>query len=126
MIRLFVSSRRELGTAYAAPGDDGARRQAKARILADLVVRYTAQKALWNLSEVQARAYDDWVLKDLNNAKLGSIATYTRRVPQFAALLAANNGDLARFYAAVAALAALPKAERERRLDQLSPLVKED
>jgi len=126
LIRLFVGTRRELGAAYAAPGDDGARREAKARILSGLVLRYKSQKALWNLSEVQMRAYDDWVLKDLNNAKLGSIATYTRRVPQFAALLAANGGDLGRFYAAVAALAALPKAERERRLDQLSPLPKEE
>lgn len=126
LMRLLVGSRGELGAAYAAPGDDGARRQAKARILSGVVERYTAQKALWSLSEAQVRVYDDWVLKDLNNAKLGSIATYTQRVPQFAALLAANGGDLARFYAAVAALAALPKAQRELRLDLLSPLVKED
>ena len=126
LMRLFVSTRRELGAVYAHPVDDGARRQAKTRILNSLVDRYEAQKALWNLSEAQARVYDDWVLKDLNNAKLGSIATYTQRVPQFAALLAANGGDLGRFYAAIAALAALPKAERERRLDQLSPLAKEE
>lgn len=126
LLRLFVTARRELGAAYAAPVDADARREAKTRILAGLVERYAAQKAAWNLGEAQVRAYDDWVLRDLNNAKLGSIATYTQRVPQFAALLAANGGDLGRFYAAVGALAALPKAERERRLDQLSPLAKED
>lgn len=126
LLRLFVGTRRELGAAYAAPVDADARREAKTRILANLVERYTAQKAAWNLGEAQTRAYDDWVLKDLNNAKLGSIATYTQRVPQFAALLAASGGDLGRFYAAVAALAALPKAERERQLDQLSRLAKEE
>ena len=36
--------------------------------------------------------------------------------PQFTALLAAEDGDLPRFYARVKALAALPKAEREAAL----------
>ena len=125
LMRLMLGARRELGEAYATAADDGAKQQAKARILRSLVDRYAAQKAQWNLGEAQLRAYDDWVLKDLNNAKLGSIATYTQRVPQFAALLAEVGGDLGRFYGAVAALAALPKAERERRLDQLGTLAKE-
>jgi len=41
---------------------------------------------------------------------------YADRVPQFAALLAAENGDLVRFYARVKALAALPLGDRERAL----------
>ena len=125
LMRLMLGARRELGEVYATAVDDGAKQQAKARILRSLVDRYTAQKAQWNLGEAQLRVYDDWVLKDLNNAKLGSIATYTQRVPQFAALLAEVGGDLGRFYGAVAALAALPKAERERRLDQLGTLAEE-
>lgn len=125
LMRLLLGARHELGEAYATALDDGAKHLAKARILQNLVERYTAQKAQWNVSEAQMRAYDDWVLKDLNNAKLGSVATYTQRVPQFAALLAEGGGDLGGFYAAVAALAALPKAERERRLDQLGTLAKE-
>ncbi len=40
---------------------------------------------------------------------------YADRVPQFRALLDEEKGDLPRFYARVKALAALPKAERERR-----------
>ncbi len=43
-------------------------------------------------------------------------ALYADRVPQFTALLAAEGGDLPRFYARVKALAALPKAEREAAL----------
>jgi predicted aminopeptidase len=37
-------------------------------------------------------------------------------VPQFTALLAAENGDFPRFYARVKALGALPPAEREPAL----------
>ena len=54
------------------------------------------------------------------------MATYTRRVPQFAALLAGVGGDLSRFYAEVRRLAALDKATRNRQLDQLAPLSTED
>ncbi len=126
LMRLFVAARRDLTAAYAAPGDEGARREAKGRVLKALTDQYTAQKLRWNLSQVQERAYDDFVLKDLNNAKLGSIATYTRRVPQFAALLERCAGDLARFFDEVRVLAALPREERERRLDLLAPIAKED
>jgi predicted aminopeptidase len=40
-------------------------------------------------------------------------------VPQFAALLAAEGGDLPRFYARVKTLAALPKTERDQALAAL-------
>ena len=126
LIRLFVAARRDLAAAYAAPGDEAARREAKGRILKTLADQYTAQKLRWNLSQAQERAYDDFVLKDLNNAKLGSIATYTRRVPQFATLLERSAGDFARFFDEVRMLAALPREVRERRLDELAPIAKED
>jgi predicted aminopeptidase len=47
-------------------------------------------------------------------------------VPQFAALLARAGGDLGRFYEEVRAVAALAKEERNRRLDDLAPIAKED
>lgn len=126
LTRLFLQARRALEAAYAAPVDDAAKRAAKARILARIADDYAALKATWNLGEAQSRAYDEFVLNDLNNAKLASVATYTRRVPQFAALLASANGDLGRFYAEVRRLAALNKATRNRELDQLAPLSTED
>ncbi len=52
-----------------------------------------------------------------NNALLASFATYSQRVPAFERLLAARGGELEKFYAEVRALAALDKAERNRRLD---------
>ena len=50
------------------------------------------------------------------NASLASVSLYTQKVPQFQALLAAEGGELPRFYARVKALAALPKTERETAL----------
>jgi len=54
-----------------------------------------------------------------NNAQLAALAAYASHVPAFQALLARHHGSLPAFYRAVAALGALPPAERERRLEQL-------
>lgn len=126
LTRLFVTARRDLEAAYGAPTDADIKRAAKTRILGRLAGDYAALKATWYLGEAQARAYDDFVLKDLNNAKLASIATYTQRVAQFSALLAQAGDDLPAFYAAVRRLAALDKAERNRQLDQLAPIATEE
>lgn len=83
-------------------------------------------KSRWGLSAAETRAYDDWLLKDLNNAKLGSIATYTRRVPQFAALLAREGGRLPAFYEQVKLLAGMPREQRNGRLDQLAAAAGEE
>ena len=50
------------------------------------------------------------------DVRIAAMALYADRVPQFTALLAAENGDLPRFYSRVKALAALPAAEREPAL----------
>jgi len=47
-----------------------------------------------------------------NNALLAAFATYTQLVPAFERLLVEEGGDLERFYGAVRALAAKPRAER--------------
>ena len=63
-----------------------------------------------------AVVFDRWFAGGANNAGIVSAGLYADRVPQFAALLAAEGGDLPRFYARVKALAALPKAERDQAL----------
>jgi predicted aminopeptidase len=57
----------------------------------------------------------------MNNAHLASVAAYEALVPAFRALLAREGGDLPRFYAAVKALAALDKPQRDRELAALTP-----
>jgi predicted aminopeptidase len=126
LLKLFVVARHALAAVYDGPGDEASRRAGKARVLERLGADYRLLRAQWQLGEAEARAWDEWALTDLNNAKLGSIATYTQRVPQFAALLAQGGGDLPKLYAGVRELAALPKEERIRRLDALAPIAKED
>jgi predicted aminopeptidase len=57
-------------------------------------------------------AYRDWAPQGLNNAHLASLATYYDCVPGFERLLAKNDGDLPKFYAAVRELAKKTRAER--------------
>lgn len=65
--------------------------------------------------------YDRWFAQTPNNALLASISIYTQRVPAFEALLAAQGGDLPKFYAAVKALARLDKPAREAALQRYHP-----
>jgi predicted aminopeptidase len=125
LLRLLLGARRELETIYAGAGGPAAKSAAKAAALARLGEAYRVLADGWNLSPAERRGYDDWMLRDMNNAKLGSIAAYTERVPQFAALLAREGGDMARFFAVVRDLVALPAQERSRRLDALAPPAKE-
>ena len=67
---------------------------------------------------VNFSGYDGW-FKDLNNAKLASVATYRDYVPAFKALLAEQNGDLSAFYQAAIHLGKLPESQRHARLQQL-------
>ena len=60
--------------------------------------------------------YEEWIASGLNNAHLASVATYFDCVPGFERLLAREDGDLPRFYAAVRALARAPQRQRHREL----------
>ena len=60
--------------------------------------------------------YDQWISEGLNNARLASVATYYDCVPGFKRLLAEEDNDLPRFYAAARELAKLPRKKRHQRL----------
>jgi predicted aminopeptidase len=67
-----------------------------------------------------AAPFERWLAAGANNAGVVAASLYADRVPQFRSLLDAENGDLPRFYGRVKALAALPRAERDQALAQLS------
>ncbi|MFN0160984.1 MAG: aminopeptidase [Burkholderiales bacterium] len=126
LMRLLLGARRALAAAYAGGGSEAARLAGKMAVLDKLRRDYGTLADRWGLAATERRAWDEWIMRDLNNAKLGSIAAYTQRVPQFAALLHRERGDMSAFFAAAKALAALPKDERNRRLDALAPPAEED
>ena len=116
LIATLMRARDRLEGVYAGGGDDTARRARKAQAIAALRADYATLKAGWNLTEEEAKRYDDWFYRDLNNARLGSVAVYTAHVAAFARLIAQDGGDMQKFHARVKALAALPRDERRQRL----------
>jgi predicted aminopeptidase len=66
------------------------------------------------------RRYDRWVAAPINNARLVPFGLYDRWTGAFACLLRRADGQWAAFHAAARKLAALPRAERDRRLAELA------
>lgn len=65
--------------------------------------------------------YDRWVAAPLNNARLLPFGLYDRWIDAFARLFGEAEGSWPLFHARVAALAALPRREREAELRRLAP-----
>jgi len=110
---LLLAHRARLAELYAGGGTDHDKRTGKRALFADLQAAYRRLRGeRWG----GFAGYDRFFERELNNAHLGAIGAYNDLVPAFEALLAREGGDLPRFYAAVRALAALPRAEREAAL----------
>ena len=112
VIGLFTRARSTLAALYEEKLPPEIMRERKRAIFA------TLDKDLADLEKHLGirSAYRDWAPNGLNNAHLASLATYYDCVPGFERLLAANGGDLARFFAAVRDLSHEPKVERHERL----------
>jgi predicted aminopeptidase len=113
LLALLKPARARLAELYGSAADVGEMRERKRGILAELAVEIRALEARQG---VRYPVYEQWMAAGLNNAQLASIATYYECVPGFERLLAAENGDLPRFYAAVRMLARQPLAERHAAL----------
>ena len=116
LVALLMNARTALADVYAKRADDTTRRVGKARVIETLKAEYETLKGGWSLNPDEAKRYDDWFYRDLNNARLGSVAVYTEYVPMFARLIAREGGDMQQFHAAVKALAALSREDRIKRL----------
>ena len=114
-VALVLRYRDRLAALYREPLPDAEKRAAKARIIDEMEAEYGALKATWG----GYAGYDRFFAKPVGNAHFASVAAYTALVPAFEALLAREGNDLTRFYAAVKALAALPKTERDAQLAKL-------
>jgi len=113
LLALLQPARARLAALYESGAAFAQLRAGKQRILGELAVDIGA---LERRQGVHYPVYDEWIAAGLNNAQLAAVATYYDCVPGFKRLLAAHDGDLMRFYAAVRALAAAPRAERHTQL----------
>jgi predicted aminopeptidase len=116
-IRIVAKYREQLAQLYssARPADELRRR--KADTFAALVDELRALDARYGVKSRLAQE----LASAPNNARLASLATYYDCVPGFQRVLAEEQHDLPRFYAAVHRLARLPREERRARLCATTP-----
>ncbi len=112
-VALIMQYRERLKTLYARDMPDPEKRRQKAETFAMLKAEYQSLKASWD----GFAGYDRFFARELNNAHLVPIATYSELVPGFRRLLAQNGGDFQRFYTAVKKMDGLSKAERRAKLE---------
>ncbi len=115
---LVAKYRSRLAELYAEPLAPEAMRNRKQEALAQMRAEYARMKQSWD----GFTGYDWWFEQPLNNAQLASVAIYTQLVPAFERILRDDDGDLPRFYAEVERLAALPKAQRDAELANVTAL----
>jgi predicted aminopeptidase len=115
---LVRATRDRLRALYASDAPDIDKRAGKSAAFVSMRSEYERIKAGWD----GAPAYDRWFESGANNAGIAAAGLYADRVPQFARLLAAEGGDLPRFYSRVKALAGLEKVDREAALSAFVPI----
>lgn len=115
--QLVLDLRDRLRTLYAQPSSAEAMRAAKRVEIEAFRERYkTLRDGAWSGD----RRYDRWVDAPINNARLVPFGLYDRWVDAFARIFRNADAQWPAFYAEVSRLAALPRAERERRLAALA------
>ena len=115
-VALVSSANDSLRELYASELPVDEKRATKRRIIEQLRQDYERRK-----SEIDGfKVYDKWFSKEINNARLASVATYEDYVPAFQQLLSEQSGDLERFYQAVRDLADLDQTERHQKLTDLA------
>lgn len=112
--QLMLRTRRELGELYASSLGPAEMRERKQTLLDEL--RQSLCTLDGDCASEEATQPEAREKRPLNNATLAAVATYSDLVPAFEKLLASEDGNLARFYEEVAAIADLPANERAERL----------
>ncbi len=109
---LLRETRGALNGIYGSGVGPQTMRQQKQAAFAELHAAYVRLDAEWH----GQAPFKAWFARDINNADLASIATYSDCVPGFERELAAAKGDLAVFFERVRNLSRLPRAERDARV----------
>lgn len=121
-VQLLKVTRADLQSLYISEIDEKVMRTKKSERYARLRSDYETLKTTWN----GYQGYDGWFKRELNNARLVSVATYNDYIPAFRALFEESNRDFPAFYAAAESLSKLPGAERQEAMQQLMERVGHD
>jgi len=105
---LLKKGRSKLAALYQEDVDDGVKRARKKAVIDDMQADYQALKESWG----GYSGYDGWFSRDINNARLVSVATYRRLIPAFAAMYVDADRSLPEFYAKAKEVADLPTKKR--------------
>ena len=111
---LIAEARKELHAVYSGPGDAAQKRAEKAAVIERLRQRHRQMRdRRWN----GYSGFDAWFEAPINNARLAATSVYHDLVPAFLSLFELCAGDYPRFYAAVARIGAMDRAERAGALE---------
>jgi len=111
-MRVVSRYREQLAALYGSDAVPEEMRRRKAEVFAALVAELNALDKRYGVKSALA----DELAVEPNNARLASLATYYECVPGFRRVLAEQQHDLPRFYAAVKELAKLPREQRRAQL----------
>jgi predicted aminopeptidase len=109
IVALLTRTREELRVLYASGVEPALMRERKAAAFAALRTSYAQRVQEWGAHP----PFESWFEGEINNAHLGSIATYYDCVPGFRRELAAVGGDLDAFYRRVRERAQLDQEKRD-------------
>lgn len=115
-VALLVRHKAMLQAVYATETDEAAKLRGKQAVFEGLRTDYQLLKQTWG----GFSGYDRWFSEPLTNAHLAAVGAYNDRLPAFRALFEASGSQMPAFYEAVRALAQLPQAQRDARLDALA------
>lgn len=110
--KLISNYRKRLKELFSSRVNDSEKRASKLHIFSELREEFSQIKA----ANAEFGSYDQWFARQLNNALLATISTYTQLVSVFRTLLVQQGGDMERFYDAVEGISKLTKNERNSAL----------
>ncbi len=114
-IDLLRSTRDGLEELYSSSLSEDEMRSAKALRFEQMREEYNALKESWG----GYAGYDGWFSRDLNNARLVSVATYNDYVPAFEKMFKQQGSSFEKFYTAALDVSRLPASERTRIMEEL-------
>ena len=112
-IALIVATRSQLSELYSSDLSDAEKRRLKTLRFLEAREAHETVAARHGIE----RGFKSWFATGLNNAKIGSIATYNSRVTAFVNMLEASENNFPEFYQYVEQLAELDRGPRDRCLD---------